>query len=66
MTTADQIIDVKPEEAQWSLHVLELLFDFHFIVPAKVKKMQNDISKKGSNPKKYNDPNKKNSKSTKE
>lgn len=62
MTAADQIIDVEPKEAEWSLNVLELLFDFHFIGPEKAKRMQNAISKKGSNPKKYSsDQNKKNS-----
>jgi hypothetical protein len=67
MTAADQIIDVEPEEARWSLNVLELLFEFHFIGPEKVRRMQNAISKKGSNPKKYNDPNKnKNNKSSSE
>ncbi len=53
MTAAGDIIDVEPGEAEWSLNVLESLFDFYFIGPAKSKRMQNALNSKSSNPKKY-------------
>jgi hypothetical protein len=36
--TSGEIIDVDPEEAEWLLDVLELLFDFYYVQPEIAKK----------------------------
>jgi hypothetical protein len=33
-TATGEIIEVEPDEAEWNLDVLELLFDFYFVQPA--------------------------------
>jgi len=32
-----QIVDVEPGEAEWNLDVLESLFDFYYVEPARVQ-----------------------------
>ncbi len=39
-------MDVEPEEAEWNLEVLELLFDFYYIQPAKVAKKRSGLNAK--------------------
>jgi Domain of unknown function (DUF4145) len=51
-TAAGQIVNVKPGEAKWSLNVLELLFDWYFVEPAKAKRMQNALKQKSNRLKK--------------
>jgi len=41
-----EILDVEPGEAEWSLDVLDLLFDFYFIQPALVKDTQAQLNAK--------------------
>jgi hypothetical protein len=43
---AGEIIDVEPGEAEWSLDVLEILFDFYFVQPAKLKAKREALNKK--------------------
>ena len=35
--TTGEIVDVEPGEAEWNLDVLEMLFDFYFVQPEKIK-----------------------------
>lgn len=35
-TSSGEIIDVEPGEAEWSLDVLEYLFDFYYVQPTKI------------------------------
>lgn len=35
-TALGEILDVEPGEAEWALDVLELLFDFYYVQPAKL------------------------------
>jgi hypothetical protein len=32
-----EIVDVEPNEAEWNLDVLESLFDFYYVLPAKAQ-----------------------------
>ena len=43
---AGEIIDVEPGEAEWSLEVIEGLFDFYFVQPAKMKTRKEALNKK--------------------
>lgn len=43
---AGEIIDVEPGEAEWSLGVIEGLFDFYFVQPAKMKARKEALNKK--------------------
>lgn len=36
-TTTGQIVEVEPGEAEWTLEVLEMLFDFYYVQPEKTK-----------------------------
>jgi hypothetical protein len=36
-TNTGEIVDVEPQEAEWLLNVLEQLFDFFFVQPARAK-----------------------------
>jgi hypothetical protein len=36
-TNTGEIIEVEPEEAEWNLDVLEELFDFYLVAPARAK-----------------------------
>ncbi|MDP8260706.1 MAG: DUF4145 domain-containing protein [Candidatus Gygaella obscura] len=37
-TNTGEIVDVEPMEAEWSLNVLEALFDFYFVLPGRIDK----------------------------
>jgi hypothetical protein len=41
-----EIVDVEPGEAEWSLDVLEDLFDFYFVRPARIKEKKDALNKK--------------------
>lgn len=41
-----QILDVEPEEADFLLDILELMFDFYFVQPAKAAKIRAGLNKK--------------------
>ncbi len=41
-----EIVDVEPEEAEWNLDVLEALFDFYYVQPAKVVKKREALNAK--------------------
>ena len=45
-TNSLEIIDVEVGEAEWSLDVLERLFDFYFVQPAILKKHKDNLNKK--------------------
>lgn len=40
------ILDVEPGEAEWSLEVLEGLFDFYFVQPERLKKKRDALNQK--------------------
>jgi hypothetical protein len=40
------ILDVEPGEAEWTLDVLEELFDFYFVLPTVVQKKKDAINRK--------------------
>jgi hypothetical protein len=41
-----EIVPVEPGEAEWNLDVLESLFDFYFVAPAKTKARKDALNKK--------------------
>lgn len=41
-----EIVEVEPGEAEWNLQVLESLFDYYFVQPAKVKAARDALNKK--------------------
>ena len=41
-----QIVDVEPQEAEWNLDVLESLFDFYYVLPARAKAKKDALNKK--------------------
>jgi Domain of unknown function (DUF4145) len=45
-TTTGEIVDVEPHEAEWNLDVLETLFDFYYVLPARAKAKKDAINKK--------------------
>jgi len=45
-TSSGEIVDVEPGEAEWGLDVLEGLFDFYFIQPAKSERKHEALNKK--------------------
>jgi hypothetical protein len=45
-TNTGEIVEVEPHEAEWLLNVLEGLFDFYFVQPAKSKARQNALNAK--------------------
>ncbi len=45
-TSTGQIVDVEAGEAEWSLDVLEDLFDFYYVQPAVVQRKRDDLNKK--------------------
>jgi len=45
-TSTGEIIEVEIGEAEWNLEVLEMLFDFYFVQPAKTKEKRNALNKK--------------------
>jgi hypothetical protein len=40
------VVDVEPGEAEWTLDVLEFLFDFYFVRPARLAAKKDEINKK--------------------
>lgn len=45
-TNTGLILDVEPGEAEWTLDVLEDLFDFYFVRPARIASKRNALNKK--------------------
>jgi hypothetical protein len=41
-----EIIEVEPGEAEWLLDILEGLFDFYFVQPAKLKRNKDSLNEK--------------------
>ena len=41
-----EIVDVEPNEAEWNLDVLESLFDFYYVLPAKAQARKDALNKK--------------------
>ena len=41
-----EVVEVEPHEAEWNLDVLESLFDFYFVQPAKAKARRDALNKK--------------------
>ena len=41
-----EIVPVEPGEAEWNLDVLESLFDFYFVSPARTKARKEALNKK--------------------
>jgi hypothetical protein len=41
-----EILPVEPGEAEWSLDVLEQLFDFYYVQPALTAKKRDEMNKK--------------------
>jgi hypothetical protein len=45
-TNTGEIVDVEPGEAEWTLDVIEGLFDFYFVQPALIAKKKDALNKK--------------------
>ena len=45
-TDAALVLDVEPGEAEWTLDVLEIFFDFYFVQPARLKAKRDALNKK--------------------
>jgi hypothetical protein len=45
-TNSGEILEVEPGEAEWTLDVLESLFDFYFVQPELLVKRKSDLNKK--------------------
>jgi hypothetical protein len=45
-TNTGEVLDVEPGEAEWLLEVLEQLFDFYFIQPAKLQARRAALNQK--------------------
>lgn len=41
-----ELLDVEPGEAEWTLDVLEALFDFYFVRPEKLRKRRDALNQK--------------------
>jgi Domain of unknown function (DUF4145) len=41
-----QVVPVEPHEAEWNLDVLESLFDFYFVLPARIQAKRDALNKK--------------------
>ena len=41
-----EIVPVEPEEAEWCLEVIEMLFDHYFVVPANIKRRRKAFDEK--------------------
>ena len=44
--SSGEIVDVEPGEAEWNLDVIEALFDFYFVQPARIKAKRAALNKK--------------------
>jgi hypothetical protein len=45
-TNTGEILDVEPGEAEWTLDILEGLFDFYFVQPAMLQQKRDALNKK--------------------
>jgi hypothetical protein len=45
-TSTGEIVDVEPNEAEWNLDVLDSLFDFYYVLPAKAEEKKEALNKK--------------------
>jgi hypothetical protein len=45
-TATGEVVPVEPDEAEWTLDVLESLFDFYFVQPARAKAKRDALNKK--------------------
>lgn len=45
-TNSGQIVDVEPQEAEWILNLLEHLFDFYFVQPARAQVKRDALNAK--------------------
>ena len=45
-TSSGEIVAVEPGEAEWNLDVLESLFDFFYVAPAKLQAKRESLNKK--------------------
>ena len=45
-TSTGEVVPVEPDEAEWNLDVLESLFDFYFVQPARAKAKRDALNKK--------------------
>lgn len=45
-TSTGEIVDIEPGEAEWNLDVLDALFDFYFVAPARSYARKNALNKK--------------------
>lgn len=45
-TSSGEIVDVEPGEAEWSLDVLEFLFDLYYVKPAITKRKRDELNAK--------------------
>ncbi len=45
-TSSGEVLPVEPEEAEWNLDVLDLLFDFYYVQPAKSAAKREALNKK--------------------
>lgn len=41
-----EIVDVEPQEAEWSLNALEELFDHYYVKPQRIKHQRDELNKK--------------------
>jgi hypothetical protein len=44
--STSEIVDVEVEEAEWNLDVLELLFDFYYVQPARIAQKREALNAK--------------------
>jgi len=45
-TTTGEIVDVEAGEGEWNLEVLEMLFDFYYVQPQRIKSRREALNKK--------------------
>lgn len=45
-TSTGEIVKVEPDEAEWNLDVLEMIFDYQFVRPAAIKKKRDALNNK--------------------
>lgn len=45
-TSSGEVVPVEPDEAEWNLDVLEMIFDYQFVRPALVKKKRDALNSK--------------------
>lgn len=45
-TSTGTIVEIEPGEAEWNLEVVEMLFDFCFVLPARAAKQKATLDQK--------------------